>query len=208
MIRRRILSYLCLALFLTALALMGCASPSPPTYFYTLTPLERLPKSLSAPQTGKQIVVGIILQTFPEALDRPQIVTRDGTNRLELAEFHRWSGSLQKELMGVLAENLSKIIGTEQVAAAPWADHFKPTIRVFLDIVQFDGHPGKDVTIKARYAFTGPDGKINLSTRGATINEPVTEDGYEALIAAKSRAMGTLSLAIAREIVELSSPML
>ncbi|MGD8283632.1 MAG: ABC-type transport auxiliary lipoprotein family protein, partial [Desulfobacterales bacterium] len=53
--------------------------------------------------------------TIPAALDRSQIVTRDGTNKIRLSENHRWAGPLQQDIAAVLADNISGLLKSERV---------------------------------------------------------------------------------------------
>ena len=70
------------------LALAGCADGQP-TRFYTLSPLEASPCGAS-PTTMPDLTVGVGPVTLPTYLDRPQLVTRAGGNRMVLADFDSW----------------------------------------------------------------------------------------------------------------------
>ena len=83
--------------------------------FYLVTPLEGA--QAAAPAPGPGVVVAAV--RLPKYLERPQLVTRSGDNRLQLEEFHQWGGNLGKDLTRVLAENLSRLLGSDAVVAAP-----------------------------------------------------------------------------------------
>jgi len=71
-----------------ALALAGCAA-SPATRFYVLTPVEVDGAAPSSPSDA--MTIGVRSVDLPEALERPQIMTRTGPNTVYFAEFDQWS---------------------------------------------------------------------------------------------------------------------
>ncbi|MCB1821939.1 MAG: membrane integrity-associated transporter subunit PqiC, partial [Candidatus Competibacteraceae bacterium] len=76
--------------------LAGCGS-TPPTAFYTLSPLSASLPTAQTSASRSDVTIGVGPVTVPEFLDRPQIVTRTTANRLDVDEFHRWGGSLQED---------------------------------------------------------------------------------------------------------------
>jgi len=178
------------------LFVLGCAS-SPPTRFYTLSSLQEGGKGSreSTSDQGLVIVVGPI--KFPEYLDRTEIVTRSSSNKITLSEFDLWAGSLEKDFSRALTENLSVLLPTESVFVYP---RFRPGLAKFqitLDVIRFDGPLGGDVSLIARWAILeGKERKV-VSLRKSTIIEPSGAKGYEAMVAADSRALEKLSREIA-----------
>lgn len=200
---RQHLSKFAMGAAFTALLLVGCRSTPSPT-FYTLTTLAQgNPTGQSpAPQGGLGIGVGPV--QIPEYVDRPQIVTRTAPDRLALSEFNRWGGSLSKDFLRVLTENLSALLGSDRVVSYPWAERLEPTYRVALDVQQFDGQLGQAVVLKVTWIVTGREGKTPLAVRKSDIREPVSDKDYDALVAAHSRAVAALSREIADEIRRLA----
>ena len=93
----------------------GCGN-SPPSDFYVLTPM---PQGERAAPRDRSLVIGVGPVEIPDYLNRAQIVTRAGPNRLDVAEFNRWGGSLVANLASVVAQNLSLMLGTDDVHVAP-----------------------------------------------------------------------------------------
>jgi uncharacterized lipoprotein YmbA len=191
------------ALALMALLFVGCRStPSP--VFYTLTTLAKGNPTAESPAPKGDLAVGIGPAQLPEYLNRPQIATRTAPDRLTLSEFNRWGGSLSRDFLRVLAENVAALLGTDRVLAYPWGDRLEPTYRVALDVQRFDGQLGETVLLKATWIVTGGEGKTPLAVRKSDIQEPVSGKDYDALVAAHSRALATLSREIADEIRKLA----
>jgi uncharacterized lipoprotein YmbA len=140
---------------------------------------------------------------IPEYLNLSQIVTRAGRNRLEVNEFNRWGGTLVSNLSSVVAENLSVLLGTDEVFVFPTQDPVSPRYRVILAVAKLDGTLGESAVLDARWLITGPRRREQLATGRTQIRETPDGDGYESYVAAQSRAVEALSREIAAEIVAL-----
>jgi uncharacterized lipoprotein YmbA len=196
--RRRLL-----LLGLGLLIVLGCTS-SPPTRFYTLSSLQGGGKELRESSSGQDLVIGVGPIKFPEYLDRAEIVTRSSSNKITLSHFDLWAGSLAEDFSRALAENLSVLLSTESVFVYP---RLRPGLTKFqttLDVIRFDGSFGGDVSLIVRWAILeGKERKV-VSLRKSTITEPSGAQGYEAIVAANSRALEKLSREIADAIKTLA----
>jgi uncharacterized lipoprotein YmbA len=107
------------ALGLFVVILSGCAS-SPPSKFYQLGALNgQAVETRNASHQGSEVVsVGPL--RIPDYLDRPQIVTRSGNNELKLAEFDRWAGSIENDIIRVLAEDISAQLPADRFFVIRW----------------------------------------------------------------------------------------
>jgi len=141
---------------------------------------------------------------FPKFLDRPQIVTRKSQNRLDVSEFHRWAGSFSEDFLRVLARNISMLLPADRVAAYPWTDQFSPTHRIQLTVEQFDGRFGGDVVLNVTWSVWNKKDTNEPEVKKSLIREPLSSGSYEALVAAKSRAIAALSQEIAEAIKTVS----
>jgi len=181
-----------------ALWLAGCAS-SPPARFYTLTPLSQ-PEAKPSSPAAHPVSVGIEPVEVPDYLERAQIVTRDGRNELNLAEFDRWAGSLSDSIGTVLAENLGLLLGSDQVFVYPRMGTEKPDYTVAMRVLRLDCVLGGQVIVKAQWTlFAGPDRKDG-ATRVMTFTERLSDKGYETMVAAVGRTLEQMSREIVREI--------
>jgi uncharacterized lipoprotein YmbA len=194
----------CFLLFgFVLLFVLGCAS-SPPTRLYTLSSLQEGGKELRASSSGEDLVIGVGPIKFPEYLDRAEIVTRSSSNKIILSHFDLWAGSLAEDFSRALAENLSVLLATESVFVYPRLRPGSAKFQLTLDVIRFDGSLGGDVSLIVRWAILeGKERKV-VTLRKSTIIEPSGEKGYEALVAANSRALEKLSREIAEAIRTLA----
>ena len=188
-----------------ALLLAGCLGKTPSAVYYTLSPLEGAAAGRVATPAG-ELTIGIGPVKFPDELDRPAIVTRSGANRLDVNEYRRWGGSLEKNVTRVLEENLSLLLGTDRVMARPWERYFKPDVRIALDIRRFDGRLGKYAVLNVTWVLIDTAEDVPLHVGRTVVQEAVDGDGYDALVAAQSRALGRLCEEIAGALVAIVTP--
>jgi uncharacterized lipoprotein YmbA len=203
---RRISFFLkCSAMVLfIAVLFAGCRS-STPVQFYTLSSLSAATEKADTADAAPNIAVGVGPVEIPKVLDRPQIVTRNGPNKITLDEFHRWAGPLQTDFARVLADNISLLLGIDQVAVYPWEAGFAPDYRIALDIRSFEGQWGKAVRLDVIWRVADQAGQKTLAVKKSVITEPLSTVDYDALVAAQSQAIAQLSREIAREIRDLQA---
>jgi uncharacterized lipoprotein YmbA len=193
-----------MVLFMTVV-LVGCRSAAPPVEFYTLSALNLATTKANPSVAAPNIAVGVGPVQIPQVLDRPQIVTRTGPNKLTLDEFHRWAGSLQADFAQVLAENISLLLGIDHVAVYPWEVGFNPDYRIAVDIRSFEGQWGKNVLLDVIWQITDRSGAKTLAVNKSLITEPLPTASYDALVAAQSQAVAQLSREIVQEIRNLQA---
>jgi uncharacterized lipoprotein YmbA len=186
-------------LILMAVTVFGCKGSTPPVTFYTLTPISAIQDAGNDQTISKDVLIGIGPLKFPKILDRPQIVTRPAPGRLDLAEFKRWGGFLKDDFLSVMAENMTTLLGTDQVVIYPWPGGLNPLVRIEFDVHQFDGKLGDSVVLRVSWILKTPDQTDNTHLKRATIVQPVSGPDYDALVAAKSKALEKLSRMILDE---------
>jgi uncharacterized lipoprotein YmbA len=101
--------------FLTLTFLAGCGTSPEPDY-YILTSVAGNQKDLITQAKIERPVL-------PEYLDRPDIVTLEGSDQVEIDEMKRWAAPLDEMLENVITEDLrqrlpSSVISSEQEGGA------------------------------------------------------------------------------------------
>jgi len=182
------------------LVLTACFGKTPPVQFYTLTPLAENTLPNPGAKQGKSVSVGVGPLEIPKVLDRSQIVTRSEENRIQMAEFQRWGGTLSDDFLRVVAENLSALLKSEQVLAYPWRDFFDPDFCISLKVHQFDAHQGKDAVLSVTWSLG--DAKNRNVLHKSVLREPVSGNDYTDIVSAQSRLLLGLSQEIAGEILK------
>jgi hypothetical protein len=142
---------------------------------------------------------------FPQYTNRPQIVTGNTNSELGRAAFAQWAEPLDGNFARVLAENLSLLLATDQVVVFPWLGPMPITYQVIVEVTQFLGELGGQVSLEARWSVVAKNGTAVLVTKRASFTESVGGQNYQALTAALSRTVAALSRDIATTIATLAS---
>jgi uncharacterized lipoprotein YmbA len=189
-----------LAVLAAGLALASCTQ-SQPTRFYTLATLPAAPDE-AMPAGTSELTVGVGPVSLPPYLDRPQLVTRAGSNRVVLADFDSWAEPLQGMFARVLAENLTLLLGTDDVLLLPLRRAMRLDYQVEVDVTRFDVDASGNANLDARWWVFGRDGERLLRSGRSTLAEPTEVGDYTAAAGALSRALGAMSTEIAQAIAE------
>lgn len=175
----------------------GCTS-TPPASFYTLSSIATKDTQQRVGSNEKPITISLGPVSFPEFLDRPQVVTRTSRNTLKIADFHRWGGSLQSDFNRVLSENLAALLNTDRIFLYRRKHPLEINYKITVDIKRFDGSLGDKVMLKADWIVTNQQDKKNALVKKSIIRENTNTDDYEGLVSAQSQAV----LVLAREIAD------
>ncbi len=194
------------AALLGGLAAGGCFSPRPdPSKFFVLAPAGAAAASSIAPagltpSSGPTIGLGPI--KLPEYLDRDEVVTRVGPNRLELSDKDRWAEPLDSNFKQVIAQDLTQSLGTHSITFYPWSGTIRVDYQVRIEVYRFETDPSANAQLVAHWQVLDGSGKLlyagdsNLSEQ-AQPGEPVA--------AALSRTVDGLARQIASAIQSLPS---
>ena len=187
-----------LAIALVAAVATACSSAT--ARFYTL---DALAASDGGPPASYAVAVGPV--SVPAAVDRPQFVVQVAPNRVDLDEFNRWAAPLGDSIARVVAANLVVLLGTPRVATSPLPPDFAPTYRVAISVQRFESVAGQAAIVEALWSVRRSGG--GDARAGQTVaREAVSADGFDALAAAHSRALATLSSDIAAAIRASPAP--
>jgi uncharacterized protein len=187
---------------LIALLLAGCSgSGSSPTRYYVLTPL-----GTASPAEKRDIAVLVSGVRLPQYLDRPQIITRDGDNRVQVSDHEQWAGNLRQDMTRVLAENLGRLLGSDRVVAVPHTLRTQPEFRVDVEVLRFERAPVGRVRVAASWWLSRAVGTVRAcpsaelaggELAGGALGDTGTVD---ALVASMSAVYNELAVAIAQAI--------
>lgn len=181
-----------------ALTAAGCGS-SPKVRYYTLS-AAAAPAAAAPAKAALTVTVGPV--RVPEVVDRPQIVLRVDANRVELSEFDRWAEALKLAIPRVVAASLAQQIASAWIVvyspSAPAAD-----FRVLIDVERFESEPARAVTVEASWSIL-PRAKGEPKSGRSVVREPAGAAGYDALVAAHSRALAAVSRDIAEALRTMS----
>jgi uncharacterized protein len=171
-------------------AAAAACSRSAPSRFYTL---DSVATPITGPAVHEVIMVGPV--SVPAAVDRPQIVVQAAANRADVEEFNRWAAPLSDSIARVVAGDLEAQLGTANVVTAP-AGSFDPAYKVTINVQRFESIKGQSALVEAAWGVRRTADGVTRTGR-TVARENVQNDSFEALAAAYSRALATISAQIA-----------
>lgn len=190
--------------------LVGCSSPKPTFYSFNAAPI---PQATSASKSTR-IMVGPV--TLPAMVDRPQLVLQNANNTVQVYEYHRWANTLKGDVGDVIASNVAQALAISNVWNFAQSTQANFDYQIFVDVQNIDTKLGGRVEVDVLWtiksapitksssqvkAVSGGSGASAKPLMGRSlVQEPVTGSGFEAVVAAQSRAFAKVGQEIARSI--------
>jgi len=196
------------ALIAFALVISGCLggpSQTPATRFYVLNSFHSAENPnppepvMDLGDEGSSIGVGPI--KLSQVLDRPQIILRTSQNEIRVADLDRWAAPLNENITNVLVDNFSTLLSTGSILKFPWKTTLPIDYQIILEITRFDGMPGGNVDLRARWGILS--NKKVLANSKTVLTEPIGGDTIAEMVSAQSRLVAKLSFGLAAEIKRL-----
>ena len=183
-----------LAAILLASTLNACGTA--PTRFYTLSSVAEQP----APSPNRSVAIGIGPITFPQYLDRPQIVTRQSENRLVVAEFDQWGGNLDDNFSRTLTADLASLLHTDRVVRYPWRESTPVKYQITADISSYEADAGNGSTLTVSWSILDAKDGTVVAMRRVTYRDTRATGGsasaqrpYDEVVASMSRNVEMMS---------------
>jgi hypothetical protein len=189
-----------MAVMAAGLLLASCANTTP-TRFYTLSSLPAAPGEAPA-MASQDLTVAVGPVTLPEYLNRPQLVTRDGSNRVLLSDFDSWIEPAQGLFARTLVANLAVLLGTDDVLLLPQRRPVRPDYLVEVEVTRFDVDTSGNALLDARWWVLDERGEAVLRNGRSTIVQPATIGDQAAAAQALSGALIGMSREIAGAIAD------
>ena len=195
-------SYRRMSLMLGLLVLVaGCASP-PPVRYYRLDAMELEPQAT----TGEPVVLALGPMSFPDYLQRPQLVRRGAGAEVTVDEFHRWAEPLDEAVPRVLAVNVSAL--ADGVVVVPGTRRpLTPDYRLFGTVHRLDTDASGETVMLVQWSISGRERTVVVApktTRYLSRATPADDPG--AMAVAVSEVIGQFSRDIAGALETVRAP--
>lgn len=155
-------------------------------------------------RSGSPLALEIVDVEVPQYLERFQLASRGAGNQIEYASSDQWGEPLRKTLARVLAEHLSVVLATPDVATPHARLASTPQLRLQVHVDHFERGADGRVELRGRWQLTdAEDGRV-LATEAARFagGQPVPRGDYPALVASMQRRFAEFAQRIARSIAE------
>lgn len=200
---------------LVALFLLGCSSPKNSYYRMSSDPIAATPMANSK----LRIMVGPV--NIPASLDRPQLVTQNGANEVQVHEYHRWAGTLKGDIGQVVTSRLAQDLGVSDVWSFSQSTQSQFDYQILVDVQNLDSSEKGNVVLDVLWTIK-PSSQVsaieqskktskNVTSLNANsqckngaltgrsvVSETISGSGFDALVAAQSRAFSKVGDDIAK----------
>lgn len=180
-----------------ALLILGACSNSPDPNFYLLQPTGGAPLN----NAQKDLIINIAGVTIPEHLSDHRIITEGQGSQVSVAEFDRWAEPLDSNISAVVAKNLARFLGTDNILSAYSGLPVTPNFTIDINVTQFSIELGNSVKLEVLWALTstGKEGSVIHSFKSQRNS---TGGTYDAAVGDMNILIGELSEEISRAILE------
>jgi uncharacterized lipoprotein YmbA len=180
------------AAILTGCALLAACGHSAPTRFFTLDPVPTARPAAAGLAMGP---VQLDAVRIPPDLDRPQVVTQIGANRVAVHDLDQWASPLGGMMRRTLAQNLLARLpaGAFILPDAPAPVGVRGLV---VDVLQLEARPDGEVVMQASWTLMAPGVKRAALTRDVQLSAQ-GGPGPQGAAAATSALLGQLADQIA-----------
>jgi uncharacterized protein len=195
-------------LWTVAFALTGCSLLAPvpdQSRFFLLTPMAPGDASSQINQENTRgLVLGLGPIKLPDYLERGEIVTRVEPNRVQFSENDHWAEPLKNNFTRVLSQNLSTLLGTQQIISFPWYSSVRIDYQIAITVDRFECDAQGNGRLAARWSVNDPHSGRILD-RGESDLSAQCGGSVDQGVAGLSQALGGFSRQIATAVAQVSA---
>lgn len=182
------------AVFAVLLALNACSAA--PVRYYTLLGPAGNPAAADGPAA---FAIDVRRVHVPLQVDQPELVVRQGSGEMMLAEKRHWSAPLGEEVRSALAAALAQRLAAPDVTQVSAAKGL-PVYQLAVDVQRFDAWLAHQVIVEAVWTVSiGKGARAPADIRSWTCTsrvEQTVDAGYEPLVLGAQQAVVQLAAEI------------
>jgi uncharacterized lipoprotein YmbA len=186
----------------------GCTFLAPipeKSRFYLLT---GIPPGENSAQAGQQNTSGLILGLgpvrFPDYLQRSEIAERVGSNQVQFLDNDHWAEPLKDNFTHVLSQNLSMLLGTQQIVNFPWYSSTHIDYQIAVTVDRFECGTQGQAELAARWSITDPVTAKVIQRRNSDLTASCAGNADPG-VGALSQTLADLSRQIATALTQIAA---
>jgi uncharacterized lipoprotein YmbA len=163
------------------------------------------PSQTKSPAAAKSKPVSLLIGpiTLPAYLDRSQIVTVAAGHELTVEEFNRWAEPLKDSFYRVLLDDLSLLLGSDELYSYHIDGSISADIQVIMDVTRFDSVPGGDTCLSVFWKVIGKDGHALMAKRKSVFRKAAGSQEMESIVTAQNQVLNQFAREIAAALQSL-----
>ena len=178
--------------------LTGCAGSSNSIRYFMIDPMDFTADN----RDDSELVIEIMDVNIPQYLERFNIISRGNSNQLYLSENNQWGDNFRKNLLRTMAQNLSSLLGTNDVGTPINRTLSNADYRLQIHIEQFERNYDGYVSLIAMWQVLDNhhQGQISTHSTSLTSNQTYVMEDYENIVLAMRELYGEFSQLVAESI--------
>ena len=144
---------------------------------------------------GTFVAVGPV--TLPGYIDRTELVFQSGPNQFQVPTTAIWTGTLHDNLVQTLRDDLGRRLDSGNVVAFPAPAGTPVRYQVEVNVARFHSISGANAILDVSWRIVNPSSGQTVARRNANFEQPISGDGYDAVVRAESALVGQLANGIA-----------
>lgn len=187
----------------TATGLSGCfgGGGSTRVNYYLVDPV---PGTAIPQEDDWQLAIEILDLHIPQYLQRFQLVTRDGDNRIRLSQSSQWAENLRKNLLRTLAANLATRLSTIDIGTPLNRSASIPDYRLHVHVTRFERDADGQVQLTGRWQVADADEKdLGMYYARLSGEHNISANDYDQVVADMQSLFGDFCDRIAQSIRKL-----
>ena len=176
--------------------LAACTSAPAQLQRYTLSASAAEVSGEPLPLAGG---LGIGPVELPEFWRQGEVVVIEN-NRILTNDRHLWAGDPKLAISRVIAGNLSRQLGINDVWAHPWDSRTKPQKQIVLVVESFGGSLGEPAELIAKWRLMDDFGLRAIATERQKFSATPQGNSYSAYVAALNQMIDQLSQALEKSV--------
>ncbi len=180
------------------LSLLSCASYQQTTY-YLLTTIEPESVTPTLEIKSNSTLMRVLVKNikFPDYLNRPQMVLREGNYKLELSEYHRWAEPLKDDFTRVFIKNLNARVIPNIASDFAGLEGVKPSHQLSIEVLRMDVNTNNQAILKTRWSLSTEKNNGLIKNKKGEFSIPINNKSHESAVEAQSKAIALFADQIA-----------
>ena len=101
------------------------------------------------------IALGVGPISIPGYIDRPQIVTKTDTPKIQIQECARWAEPMDEMFTRALTQNIQILTKSQQIYSHPWSNASEFKYRLQAKVIKFENNLDGDALLIVHWALIG-----------------------------------------------------
>lgn len=182
----------------SAILLVAACSSSPQSRFYLLKAMDTSPSLVNSDFEGS-ILIGPV--ELPDYIKREEIVFRNDSHRVTVADYDRWAEPLDRHITTLISANLATQFGTSKVI--DYYSNFTsiPDTTIRIRITEFNPSPNNEVELSAAWEVSRREsGDPTVFSKSITV--PIAGSDVVSAVEAMNQALNRLSINISESLTQ------